>query len=38
MEKKLVEPLDMEAYQTKTCTWSLNRDPNDKGPHIHTER
>jgi len=38
MEKKLVDPLDMEAYQTKACKWSLNKDPNVKDPHIHTQK
>lgn len=36
MENKLVEKLDMESYQKKTCKWSLIKDPNVVDPHIHT--
>lgn len=37
MESKQVEKLDMVAYQKKTCTWSLNKDPSVKDPHIYTK-
>jgi hypothetical protein len=32
-----IEPLDIEAYQLKKCTWSINGDNKDKDPHIHTK-
>jgi hypothetical protein len=38
MESKQVEKLDMEAYQKKTCKWSLIKDPNLVDPHIHTQK
>jgi len=30
-----LEPLDMDAYQQKKCTWSLHGS-KEKDPHIHT--
>jgi len=37
MEKKIAGNLDMEKYQTKTCTWSLEKDPKNPDPHIHSK-
>ncbi len=32
-----VEPLDIEKYQMKKCTWTLDGANKDKDPHIHTK-
>lgn len=31
-----IKPLDMEEYQRKTCTWSLD-GPKYHDPHLHTQ-
>ena len=36
-ERKYAGRLDMEAYQTQKCTWSLEKDPNNPDPHMHTK-
>jgi hypothetical protein len=37
MEKKIAGRLDMDAYQTKTCKWSHQKDAKIPDPHIHTK-
>jgi hypothetical protein len=32
-----VEPLDMIAYQKKTCTWNNPEKDKSEDPHIHTK-
>lgn len=32
-----IEALDIEAYQQKKCTWSIDGKNKDKDPHRHTK-
>ena len=32
-----IEPLDIEAYQQKKCTWTIDGKNKDKDPHRHTK-
>jgi hypothetical protein len=40
MEQKTqveIEPLNIEAYQQKKCTWTVDGKNKDQDPHIHTK-